>query len=118
MDKEQGAPFKESYEAGQKAGREEAAKTPGGNKPAAKKAAKKPAQRRPPQSLRTARRQLASPVRAQLTGGFQLLGMALGLVALYDILTNAPAVSGVLGGFSRGLSWLAAPDRTVPVRRH
>lgn len=116
MDAEQAAPYKEAYEAGHKEGQAKAnAKKPAGKKAPAKRPSSS-SRRRAPQSLRTASRQLAGPVRTQITGGLQLTGMALGLVALYAILTNAPAFTGVLDGLSRGLRWLAAPDRTIPSR--
>lgn len=111
MDQEQAAPYKESYEAGRKAGHEEAAKKGSGSK--------KPTRKRPAPGARSARaasRQLQAPVRAQLTSGMALLGMSLGLVALYDVLTSVEAFTGALGGLKKGLEWLAAPDRTIPKR--
>lgn len=106
LDAEQSAPYRDSYEQG----REDVKRQP------ARPKKRPPAKRRAPQSVRTASRQLAAPVRAQVTGGLRLTGMALGLVALYAVLTSAPAFSGVLNGIAKGLDWLAAPNRTIPRR--
>lgn len=120
MDADQARPYREAYEAGRKAGA--AGKATGGKGSAAKKAPAKRTdssskRRAAPgsRSLHQAARSLQAPVRQQFTSGLRLLGMALGLAALYAVLNAAPAVSGVLGGLSKALDWLGAP-RGVPAR--
>lgn len=109
MDKEQSAPYRESYDEGRKQGREESRKKSGSGR------------RRPvpgARSARTAARQLQAPVRAQVTSGLRIVGMTLALVALYNILVGPgpDAFSGVMGGLQRALHWLSAP---IPVpERH
>lgn len=70
--------------------------------------------RRPPASVRTASRQLAAPVRAQTVSAVRSLGLVLSVVVLYQVLRHAAAVEGALGGASRALEWLSAPDRSIP----
>jgi hypothetical protein len=112
IDEEQSRPFKESYEAGRKHGRDEGAKKGGQRKPSASR-------RRVPGavSARTAARQLQAPVRAQITSGMRIAGITLGIVVLYDILTTPgpEAFSGVLGGLSKVLGWISAAT-PVPVK--
>ena len=109
MDREQSAPYRESYDEGRKRGREESRKKP---------SAKSRSGRRRPGPARTAARQLQAPVRAQVTSGLRIVGMTLALVALYNILVGPgpDAFSGVMGGLQRALHWLSAP---IPVpERH
>jgi hypothetical protein len=108
MDEEQSRPYREAYQAGEKAGRE---------RTAGPKKRPSSSRRRAPQSVRTAARQLQAPVRTQVTSGLRVAGVTLALVALYNILTTPgpEAFSGVLGGLSRALQWLAAPT-AIPSR--
>jgi hypothetical protein len=73
--------------------------------------------RRRPAPIRRAARQATAPARRTLRSGFQLLGLTLGLILLYQLLETAEAapkaLQGVLGAPSAVLRWLAAPDRTV-----
>jgi hypothetical protein len=120
MDEEQSRPFREAYQAGEKAGKDAAKKQGSGAKAKGKgrgsSAARRPA--RGPWSARTAARQLQAPVRAQVTSGLRVAGITLALVALYNVLTTPgpEAFSGVLGGLSRALQWLAAPT-AIPSRK-
>lgn len=72
--------------------------------------------RRSPASRRVAR-QVTAPARSQLRNGFQLLGMTLGLVLLYQLLLTVEAAPGVfqdvLAVPSKALRWLASPTHTI-----
>lgn len=70
--------------------------------------------RRAPAPVRSAARQLAAPVRRQVTSGAYALGLTLAVIALYTLLENAGAVSGLLGAVTRGFQWFASPDRSIP----
>lgn len=59
-------------------------------------------------------RQLVTPSRAETSSALQLLGLALAVVALYTVLQNAAAASGVLGAIGRALAWLGSPDTSIP----
>lgn len=124
MDKEQSAPYRESYEAGQKQGREEGRRKPAGGRSSAPRpsASKRAGGRRRPvpgaRSTRSAVRQLQAPVREQVTSGIRIVGVSLALVALYNILVppGPEAFTGVLRGASRALTWLSAPT-PFPTKR-
>lgn len=106
IDAEQAGPYKEAYEAGRKEGRQQAGRSPSPKKRPSS------SRRRPPgaRSARAAARQLEAPVRAQVTSGLKSLGLMLGIVALYNVLTppGPQGLSGVLGGISKGLGWLSS----------
>lgn len=109
MDAEQSRPYREAYDAGRQEGRHERA-------PARKKSTS--SRRRPgSRSAHTAARQLAAPVRTQLTSGLKTIGLTLAIVALYNVLTapGPQALSGVFGGISKGLGWLSSAT-PVPKR--
>lgn len=80
------------------------------------KAAARPApkKRRASRPMKRATRQIVAPLEKQYTSGLKVLGLTLGVVALYLVLENAGAASGALNGFARGLEWLRAPDRSIP----
>jgi predicted ABC-class ATPase len=65
-----------------------------------------------------AARTVAAPLRAQAGQGVRFLALSLATVALYLVLTNAPYVSGFLGGIARALRWLARPDAVIPYKEH
>jgi hypothetical protein len=116
MDQEQSKPYRESYEAGRKHGRTEG--TSKGSKPSSSKRSSSKGRHRSvagSKSVRQAARTLQAPAREQFTSGLRLLGMALALTALYAVLTNASAFSGVLGGLGKAVEWLGAP-RGIPSR--
>jgi len=116
------------YEAGRKEGQGESRKS-GGSSGGKTPPRKTPARKRRPVpgalSARAAARQLQAPVRAQLTTGLYLAGLALAIVALYDVLASpatpggfsgAQAFTQGLGGLSRALRWLSLP-LPMPDRR-
>lgn len=70
--------------------------------------------RRAPATVRTATRQLARPVRAQAASAMHAFGLTLVVVVIFQVLRHAEAVDGALGGLSRGLEWLSAPDKSIP----
>jgi hypothetical protein len=65
-------------------------------------------------SYRRAARQLEAPIERQLVSGMRVIGLTVGLTALYLVLTNAGPFSGVLNGVNRAMLWLADPDRSIP----
>lgn len=105
--------------AGHKAGvdeeRERTKKKPADSKrrPAGRDTKKKRGSVRRRSTTRRAARQLARPVRSQVSSFTESLGLVLAVIALYQLLTSAPQVSGALNAFSRGFQWLARPDSTV-----
>ncbi|MGH9042672.1 MAG: hypothetical protein ACRDZ3_20850 [Acidimicrobiia bacterium] len=108
LDADAARPYKESYEAGRRDAQRQARAKTTGRRPAAGKRRGSPAARR-------AARQLQAPIQAQVTSGLRILGLTLAVVALYSVLNNAGAVSGVLGGFARAVDWLGSA-RAIPSR--
>jgi hypothetical protein len=74
--------------------------------------------RRVPRPVSTGYRQLAAPVRAQAANATRTLFLVLAVVGLYLLLTTAEAlptaVRGLFDAPSRGLRWLAHPNRSIP----
>lgn len=104
---------REAYDQGHKAGEGEA-----GTRSPAPRHASRPAARRssvPAVASRVAD-QVAVPTAsaAGASSGIQVLGLTLGVVALYLFLSNAGYVTGFLGGISKALNWLASPTATIP----
>ena len=117
-----------AYKEGLKEGRSEAkAKTSGkrsrGERAVGKRAAgvgryvARETRRPSRQGGRQAVHELQVPVRRQVAGGLRTAGLTLAVVGLFLFLESAPAVSGALGGASRGLAWLRAPDRSITYAR-
>lgn len=73
--------------------------------------------RRAPRSVRAAARRLEAPVRAQVTSGLYVTGLALAVVAIYLLLTTAEAlpeaVRGAANGPAKALRWLADPGKSI-----
>lgn len=71
-----------------------------------------------PRPVRKAVQQLERPVEAQIVSGLKVIGLALGVVALYHALQvaeEAPdAVAGALQAPARALAWLSSPERSIP----
>lgn len=119
--------FKETYEAGEKAGRQKA-KARHAKKATAKKTARKATKKAAAPARRAARRsagraergiqagasQILPAAGRQITSGYQALGYSIALAGLYLVLTNSKAVAGFIGGASRGLRWLASPNSSIP----
>lgn len=61
-------------------------------------------------------RAVVSPLRRPAREGLRLLGITLGLVALYLVTDerSTRAVTGVVDGARRALDWLFSPERGVP----
>jgi hypothetical protein len=102
---------------GYEAGREEERRRQSEKRHPSSSSSKRPAakkRRRTPRPVRNASRQIARPLERQFTSGLKVLGLTLGLVALYLVLENASAASGALNGITRGIEWFRAPDRSIP----
>jgi hypothetical protein len=84
--------------------------------------AKRRRRRRAPEPVRAGARRAYAPVRRQIVSLSTLTFAALGLVVVYLLVDTAARDDGagtrVVGAFfgapSRALSWLAAPDRSIP----
>lgn len=64
-------------------------------------------------------RQVVRPLRSQVSGFTQTFGMVIAVIALYQLLTAAPQVSGALDLITRGFRWLADPGTVVlPSKEH
>ncbi len=119
--------FRDTYQAGQKAGRA-SAKARHAKKTTAKKTARKatkkaaaPARRavrrsagRAERGLQAGAAQILPTAGRQITSGYQALGYSIALAGLYLVLTNSRSVAGFIGGASRGLRWLASPNASIP----
>ena len=99
--------LEETFDAGRREGR---AESRGRRAPARRRRAR----RRSPTSLRAAGRQLRAPLGRQIRSGVQLLGLTLGVIALYLFLANVDAVTGFFGGIGGAVRWLQDPDRSIP----
>jgi sRNA-binding protein len=101
---------RKAHQEGRKAGRTEAK----AKKRTTSSKKRPPARRRSSRPTARAARQLRAPLDRQMTSGLKVLGLTLGVTALYLVLENAGAAAGALTGLSRGLEWLRAPDRPIP----
>lgn len=107
-----------------KAGKKPAGK--GGKKAAAKKAtsSRRPGGKRSSSSgrrrrsgpTRGAARKLAAPARRQVTSGMYVIGLALGVAVLFNLLENAQAVGKGLGWLANAVDWISDPSASIPYR--
>lgn len=98
----------------------------GGKKAAAKKAtsSRRPGGKRSSSSgrrrrsgpTRGAARKLAAPARRQVTSGMYVIGLALGVAVLFNLLENAQAVGKGLGWLANAVDWISDPSASIPYR--
>jgi hypothetical protein len=94
---------RDQYRAGRKAGQAARART--GRGPAAK-------------AGRKVQRAARHPVTATRSGSWTGLAVgSLGLILLFNFLTAAKDLAGLLGGIQRGIRWLADPHAVIPYRK-
>jgi hypothetical protein len=91
-------------------------KKPAARKTASKKPARrKPARRRPARLVDKAARQVAAPIESNVVSGLAVLGTAVAIAFLFNLLRNAGTTATVLDRLVDAVKWLDSPT-PIPYR--
>jgi hypothetical protein len=104
-----------AYDRGVEEGRKQRQKPAEDKKPAkskpsrARQAVTKPVKAGVQQAIAEVQR----PVQQSVRSGVSLLILTLGIIALYQFLTNAETVNSGIQGLQKGLAWLVDPSKSI-----